>query len=227
MEKKPNIHAGHRQRLKKLFLKTGGFYMEDHQLLELALFYSVPRRDTNPLAHQLLDRFGSLSGVFRASPEALLEEKGVSENTVALLKLFERFLIREKQDRSRSVTYLKSLSEVEEFFQPFFLDNRDKIYLLSLNDKGRVLALDYQDGMGSDCPLVDIRTMVTEAAQTCATRMVLAIPRTGQMDVPSASDVADADRCELALGALTVRLWDVLLYNGERFISLRRCRVLH
>lgn len=227
MEKKPNIHAGHRQRVKKLFLKTGGFYMEDHQLLELALFFSVPRRDTNPLAHRLLDRFGSLSGVLNADPELLLEEKGVSDNTVALLKLFALFIARHQQERSEAVTCLDSLDALKEFFQPFFLNNRDKIYFLSLSNKGQVLSLDYQDGMGSNCPLVDVKTLVTEAARTGAGRMVIAIPRMGQQDVPSGADMMMSDRCELALRSISVYLWDVLVFTEKDCISFRRGRLLH
>lgn len=227
MEKKPNIHAGHRQRVKILFLKTGGFYMEDHQLLELLLFYSVPRKDTNPLAHRLLNRFGSLFGVLNATPEALLEEKGVSVSTVALLKLVARLIARHQQGLSAETTHLDSLEEAEQYLGAYFLSDRDKIWFLSLNDNGQVLSVDYQDGMGSTCTHVDLRSLVTEAARTGATRMVVALPRSGAREVPSVMDMEEADRCQQALGALSVRLWDVLLFSEEGCISMRRRRLLH
>ena len=86
-EKKPNPHAGHRQRMKEEFLRTGAANMADHRLLELILFFSIPQGDVNPLAHDLLDRFGTLAGVLQAPYERLLTVPGVGPNTAMLLNL--------------------------------------------------------------------------------------------------------------------------------------------
>ena len=59
----PNVHAGHRQRMKEMFLKNGFEGFSEHQILEMVLFYSCPRIDTNEIAHNLIDRFGGLCGV--------------------------------------------------------------------------------------------------------------------------------------------------------------------
>ena len=69
------LHDGHRPRSKRRYLALGAEGMEDHQLLELLLFYAIPRQDTNPIAHRLLDTFGSLAAVFDATPEELMECK--------------------------------------------------------------------------------------------------------------------------------------------------------
>ena len=63
------IHDGHRARKKEQFIQTGLDSFADHEALELLLFYAIPRRDTNPTAHLLLQKFGSLEGVFSASVE--------------------------------------------------------------------------------------------------------------------------------------------------------------
>ena len=76
MEKEGNVHAGHRQRLKRQFLEAGLDSLSDVNCLELLLFYAIARRDTNPLAHALLEQFGSLSAVFNASPEQLQQVPG-------------------------------------------------------------------------------------------------------------------------------------------------------
>ena len=62
-----NLHEGHRQRLKERFLREGLDHFEPHTVLELLLFYAVPQRDTNELAHRLIARFGSLDAVFDAA----------------------------------------------------------------------------------------------------------------------------------------------------------------
>lgn len=85
-----NLHENHRKRLKERFLEEGLENFQNHNILELLLFYSVPRRDTNALAHELIDKFGSLSAVFDADYDSLLDCKGVSENTAVLLKLIPK-----------------------------------------------------------------------------------------------------------------------------------------
>lgn len=80
-----NIHEGHRKRLRESYIKSNGSdALRDHQLLELLLFYAIPRRDVNPLAHRLVNRFGSLRGVLEASFSELAEE-GVSQSTAILI----------------------------------------------------------------------------------------------------------------------------------------------
>ena len=75
MEEKA-MHDGHRQRLKDRFLREGIDNFEDHNILELLLFFGIPRRDTNTLAHNLMEKFGTLSGVFEAPFEELCKVKG-------------------------------------------------------------------------------------------------------------------------------------------------------
>ena len=86
-ERKRAIHTGHRKRVKEEFLARGIEGWSDHRVLELLLFYAVPRGDVNPLAHELIDRFGSLDRVLDALPEELMKVKGMGEHAVTLLKL--------------------------------------------------------------------------------------------------------------------------------------------
>ncbi len=98
-EKPKNPHEHHRQRLKGRFLTEGLEHFEDHNVLELVLFYALPRRDTNEIAHRLLDRFGSLSGVFEASPEELAEVDGIGEYAAVFLKTYPAVAQRYFKDR--------------------------------------------------------------------------------------------------------------------------------
>ena len=82
-----NVHEGHRQRLKNRFIETGFQGFEPHNILELLLFYSIPRKDTNVIAHNLLNRFGSLKNVFNASFEDLIQVEGIKENSATLIKM--------------------------------------------------------------------------------------------------------------------------------------------
>lgn len=82
-----NLHANHRQRLKKRFAKDGLASFEDHNILELLLFYAIPRCDTNPIAHRLMNKFGTLHGVFEAPKEQLAEVKGMGPSSAEYINL--------------------------------------------------------------------------------------------------------------------------------------------
>ena len=86
-EKQSHPHSGHRARVKARFLKEGLDAFEDHNALELLLFYAIPQRDTNELAHKLISAFGSFSAVFDAPVESLMQVGGIKENTAILIKL--------------------------------------------------------------------------------------------------------------------------------------------
>ena len=89
-----SIHTGHRARVKEEFLARGLSGLADHKVLELLLFYAIPQGDVNPLAHRLVERFGSLSGVFNAPYEELVKVKGVGANTATLIRLLPEIAAR-------------------------------------------------------------------------------------------------------------------------------------
>ena len=83
-EKKANVHSGHRKRVRDKFLKDGIDSFEEHQVLEFLLFYAIPYKDTNELAHRLLDRYRSLAGVCEAPIDELMREFGLTETAAVL-----------------------------------------------------------------------------------------------------------------------------------------------
>jgi len=99
------MHEGHRSRLKNRFLEEGLDGFEDHQILELLLFYAIPRRDTNELAHSLINKYGSLSGVLEADPKDLATTSGLGENSTVLLALIPSLARIYLKDRWGNKTY--------------------------------------------------------------------------------------------------------------------------
>ena len=82
-----SIHDGHRQRLKERFLRDGLDGFDELYVLELLLYYCIARKDTNPIAHGLLDYFGSLTAVLEATPEELQKVPGVGKEAATFLTL--------------------------------------------------------------------------------------------------------------------------------------------
>jgi DNA repair protein RadC len=89
-----SVHQGHRQRLRERFLEEGLENFKEHEVLELLLYYCIPRRDTNIIAHNLIDRFDTLAGVLEAPPSELKKVEGMGDGAatfIALLQAAERY----------------------------------------------------------------------------------------------------------------------------------------
>lgn len=138
-----NTHAGHRKRLRTQYLAAGANGMPDHLLLEMLLSYAIPRRDTNPLAHTLLERFGSLEGVFCATRDELLTAGGIGEQTAALLllvfDLHQRMQLSESFSHKRRVTLLNTEQSCRYALTLMKRDRYETVRLVCLNAAMRVL----------------------------------------------------------------------------------------
>ena len=121
-----NPHKKHRERMREQLIKKSLSAFYDHQKLEMLLFYSIPVKDTNPLAHALLDRFGSLSGVFDADYQELRKVQGVGESTAVLIKLVQEMAAAYFDDKSSDGILLNTSKKIADFVRFKFLE---KIHL--------------------------------------------------------------------------------------------------
>ena len=130
------LHDGHRQRSKRRYLALGAEGMEDHQLLELLLFYAIPRQDTNETAHRLIQRFGSLQGVLHAAPEELTSVEGVGENAAVLVRLVGDMALRARCS-SLPQKVLNSPDRTGAYFMELLAgEKKEMLYQVCLDTKG-------------------------------------------------------------------------------------------
>ena len=135
-----SIHEGHRQRLKERFLKEGLDNFEELYVLELLLFYAIPRKDTNPIAHALLERFGSVTGVFAASVEELQKVPGITKNAATLLHLIPQAGRYHQIKRAQTGDILRTISQCGNYLVPYFYGRENEtVFLLCLDAKCKVL----------------------------------------------------------------------------------------
>ena len=133
------LHDGHRQRSKRRYLTLGAEGMEDHQLLELLLFYAIPRQDTNETAHRLIQRFGSLQGVLHAAPEELTSVEGVGENAAVLVRLVGDMALRARCS-SLPQKVLNSPDRTGAYFMELLAgEKKEMLYQVCLDAKGKLL----------------------------------------------------------------------------------------
>ena len=216
-----SIHDGHRERMKKRFLEEGLDSFTQIQALELLLFYCIPQKDTNPLAHALLDRFGSLSQVLEAPVEELRKVPGVGAHTAIFLHLITeagRFYL---VNRSSQEKILPSLESCAEYMLPFFFGRKvETVFLLCLDAKCKVLCCK-EIGEGSvNAAGISVRRVVETALNAGATTVVLAHNHPSGLALPSAEDIQTTRRVATALSAVEIHLADHIVVADGDYVSM-------
>lgn len=215
------VHDGHRERLKERFRSEGLDGFTEVQVLELLLFYSVPRKDTNEIAHALLERFGTLAQVLDANPADLEKVPGMGSSSALFLKLLSAAGRRYQISRTESATILRTLEQCGAYLQPrFFGRKHEAVFLLCLDAKCKVLACK-QVGEGSvNSAGVPIRRIVETALSANATMVVLAHNHPSGLALPSADDIQTTKRLAVALDTVEITLIDHLVFSDDDYVSM-------
>ncbi len=216
-----SIHDGHRKRFKGEFLARPDSF-PDHKLLELLLFYANPRGDTNPVAHGLMDRFGSLAGVMDALPEELMKVPGVGEHAVVLLKAVKETGGRYLSSRSRMDEIVRGTGDIYEYLKDYFYGARnERIFLLCLDGKGKVLGTRKIGEGNVNAAEITTRDVVEAALSLNASQVVLAHNHPSGLALPSDEDKFTTQRLAKVLEAVNVELVDHVVFSDDDMVSLR------
>ena len=213
-------HDGHRQRMKTEFLARPDSF-PDHKLLELLLFYANPRSDTNPLAHELLDRFGSLSGVLDATPEELCKVRGMGEHGAVLFKTVKELAGRYLTARTRVDDIARNSRDYYALLRPYFFGARNEMLcLLCLDGKHKVLGIRKLGEGNVNAVNVTTRLIAEAALSLNASAVVLAHNHVSGIAFPSDDDVATTNSLAPILSTLGVALVDHLIFVDDDMVSL-------
>ncbi|HNW04692.1 MAG TPA: DNA repair protein RadC [Oscillospiraceae bacterium] len=214
-------HDGHRQRLRSRYCSEGLDGFEPHQVLELLLFYSNPRADTNPIAHRLLDQFGSLDAVLDAPVEELIQVKGVGENTAILLNLIPQAARRYLESKNATDSLVSGISDVGKYLLPRFVGRKNELLLLvSIDNKGRILSCDRLAEGDIGRVNVTKRAVIETVIRTKATRAVLAHNHPQGYAVPSQEDIDLTVQLRKSLKEVGVDLIDHIIVANDDYVSM-------
>ena len=215
------VHDGHRDRLRESFDKYGLESFSDINALELLLFYAVPRRDTNPIAHELLDRFGSLDAVFSASERELTEVPGIGKHAASLIRLVPEILKKSQVSKASKATYIRSTSDAGKYLLPRFMNEKDEVlWMLCLDSKGEVICY-LQMGHGTvNAVETNIRRIVETALKHKATRVVIAHNHPNGIALPSKEDEYFTKKLFDAFRILNIKLEDHIIVADKDYVSL-------
>ena len=222
------IHDGHRQRLKDRFSREGLDNFNELQVLELLLFYCIPRVDTNPLAHRLLDRFGSLSQVMEATEAELMKVPGLGPNAATFLNLVTAVGRYYLVNRSAQLTILNTTEKCGQYLIPHFYGRRNEtVFLLCLDAKCKMLCCK-EIGEGSvNSAGIPVRRIVETALGANATTVVLAHNHPSGLALPSGDDVRTTHRVAAALDTVEITLADHIIVADDDFVSLVQSGCYH
>lgn len=222
-----NLHAGHRERVKKRFLEHGERVFDDHQLLELLLFYTIPQGDTNPLAHLLIQRFGSLDSVFNASYDELIHVPGVGKHTALFFTVQQQVMRRCLCSEGRRENIVSTIEDVGAYLKPYFLGlRRERVYLLSADQKGRVLGCDCLGEGSESFVALDNKRVVETALRHRASWVVLAHSHPSGIAIPSGDDILATLECGQILQLLSIELRDHLVFADDDYVSMRQSKMI-
>ncbi len=222
-----SIHTGHRQRAKSEFLARGLAGLADHRVLELLLFYCIPQGDVNPLAHRLVEHFGSLSGVLNAPYEELVKVEGVGANTATLIRLLPAVAARYLEQSGQVGGELTSAWQLRELLMPLFLGARNEmVYLLCMDGKNKVLAC-RKLGEGILDSVTVTGRKVLEVALACnASKVVLAHNHVSGIAMYSQADVEATRGILPLLQQVNIQLVDHVIIANDEMVSMRESGVL-
>ncbi len=219
---KDNPHEKHRERVKNQFL-TDGFSdnTPPHKILELLLFYSIPRKDTNEIAHALLDRFDSIAGVLEATPDELMSVKGVGPNTAILIKLLIHFFRRYNTTLGVKGVKLNTLDEIFYFIkQKYYGRTEETFAMTTFNGRNEVIAFDILYVGDVNSVHVSRRTVVQKAIERKAAAVVVSHNHPKGDALPSPEDVTVTANLIKALDTVGIPLWDHMIFDEDDGISM-------
>ncbi len=214
------IHDGHRERLRSRVEKCGLESLEDHEKLEFLLYPFVPRRDTNPIAHELLTTFGSFRRVLDAGPEQLASVKGMTENAALFLHslpdVFSTYML------SELATKLDGTIPCAEYLIARIGRKSEEHFLtMYLNDGCRLLKTEDSTSGKNRSVTVDRDKIVAGAVKCGAKYVVLGHNHPNGLIEPSAADVDATNRIVQALGIVNIALGDHIIVSGGEYYSMK------
>ncbi|NLL56405.1 MAG: hypothetical protein GX242_04230 [Clostridiales bacterium] len=215
---KENVHKGHRERVKKAVYEKGLEGMLPHQVLEYLLFFVVPYKDTNEIAHQLIRQFKSFDGVLDAEVNELAKIKGMTRNAALFLHtLPETFSIYAKHKNTPKkvlnvrniVPYLRSLVS---------LKNKEYFYIVCLDAKNSVVHTE-KLASGSNSVLLSAKDIVKVAMRHQAKSVIICHNHPSNIVLPSDADIRSTASIRHTLAALDIKLLDHIIIGNDAAYS--------
>jgi len=180
----------HRERVRKAYLKNSFDSMSDSNVLELLLFYAIPRKDVKEIAYALINRFGSLEGVFDADIKELIKVDGVGENTAILINLFHNVGIRINKNKNAKIKTLNDSIKSMEFAENELSGlTKEEILVITLDNKLNIISANNVSQGNAGTASVEPYKILESIVKDSASNIILAHNHPGGESKPSLADL--------------------------------------
>lgn len=222
MAEKKQIHSGHRQRMHDRVRDYGFDSLAEHEALEYLLYFTNARKNTNPIAHALIERFGNLEAVLAAPLEELELVPGMGPGAATLIKLVPQVTRRARISAAAHEKVLDTTERIGAFFlEQFVAQTQEVVYQLCLDAKGRMICCrKVSEGDVAGVGL-NLRRIVENALRCNAVLVALAHNHPSGVALPSHEDEIATIQIRDALAAVDVHLVDHIIVADDDYVSLR------
>lgn len=211
-----NVNKGHRARLRARMQTEGLHGFQDHEVLELLLFQYLPRKDTNKLAHTLLDKFGSFANVLDASPQQLMTVKGISEATACNIAVLKEVWQRYSQSAAQKMS-LAGLSSIIKYSQSIIADSYvEKLVAVFVDNSTNFIAREEYCSDSTQEVKVNLKEVVSAAVNANAAGVILFHCHVNGECIPSAADRIFTEKLYVTLANLNVVLLEHIIFNNKQ-----------
>lgn len=211
-----NLHSGHRKRVKENVIKNGFSQLEEHKLLELMLFYSIPREDTNELAHKLLNEFCTLDELFKASIDRLKRVDGVGDNTAVMIATIGELFLRASKTQPVKKRNYKKTDDLKELCKSTLLSEKvEKIVLFCFDSAWRLKKSVVLSSGTENSATIDIAKIVQTVLDTSAPISVITHNHPEGVAEPSAADIDATRNVSVMLRKLGFSLADHIIIGED------------
>lgn len=217
-----NLHKDHRKRMRQeLIAQDFPDSMSDHKVLEVLLYYGIPQKDTNELAHRLINTFGSLTAVLEADSDSLFQISGMTERAVVLIKLILPFCRRYTAQAKNKTHQFASVEQMCEYLVKMHHGFGKEVFILtSLNAMGNVIDCDVISKGDSTNVTFEVRDVVQKALIRKAVYVVVSHNHLTDNLIPSKADIDSTKRLAFTLGEMGIKLLDHIIISGNEYVSM-------
>ena len=213
-------HAGHRERLRKRYLQEGLSSFAPHETLELLLTYAIQRKDTNPLAHALIRRFGSLSAVLEAAPAELMRVEGIGPQAATLLSMAVPLMRAYEQEKLLPKRRIGTYSSLRAYCRTlYFGTQNEQFYVLALDARLSLLSVKLLAQGTPSQVRVEPRQVAEELLRVGATGAVITHNHPSGNAFPSQEDIDLTLSIQELLNGMDIRLYDHVLVADNQYYS--------
>lgn len=216
------MHDGHRERMRTRIQNAGIENLQPHEVLEYILYAFIPRKDTNPIAHNLIDKFGSISAVFDAGIEDLTSVDGISEITAIFLHSMKGIMNCYQIDKSKAKVKMNTLNKATEYISGFLAyENKEKAYILLLNNQSELLKMELLGNGTVDQVGIYVREITESAIRNGATNVIICHNHPSGNVSPSVDDINLTRSIYTAMRMINIRLLDHIIIAGKNYYSMK------